>query len=208
MIEETAPDGRPMIHPTDRAAWRAWLTANHTQPTGIWVVMDRRGANPAQVDYESSVEEALCFGWIDSKVVKLDAGRTLQWFSPRRPRGTWARTNKERVARLTAAGLMAPAGLAAVEEAKRIGTWTQLDDVEDLVVPDDLAAAFEAIPPARANWDGFSRSARRAILVWIVQAQRPETRAARVAETARLAAVNEKANQPRPKAATTTDPAD
>ena len=147
----------------------------------------------------SSVEEALCFGWIDSKVVKLDAERTLQWFSPRRPRGTWARTNKERVERLTAEGLMMPAGLAVIEAAKRDGTWTLLDDVEDLIVPDDLAAAFDAAPPARANWDAFSRSARRAILVWIVQAQRPETRAARVSETARRAALNEKANEPRSK---------
>ncbi len=200
MIEDLAPDGRPMIDPPDRAAWRAWLAANHTRPTGVWVVMDRRGANPNAVGYEAAVEEALCFGWIDSKVVKLDAGRTLQWFSPRRPRGTWARTNKERVERLMAAGLMTPAGLAVIEDAKRDGTWSLLDDVEDHVVPDDLAAAFAASPPARENWDAFSRSARRAILVWIVQAQRPETRAARVAETARRAAVNEKANEPRPKA--------
>lgn len=195
MIEDLAPDGRPMIHPPDRAAWRAWLAAYHSRPTGIWVVMDRRGTNPAAVDYESSVEEALCFGWIDSKVVKLDAERTLLWFSPRRPRGTWARSNKERVERLTAAGLMTPAGLAVIEDAKRAGTWTLLDEVEDLVVPADLAAAFAASSPAHANWDAFSRSARRAILVWIVQAQRPETRAKRVAETARLAALNQKANQ-------------
>jgi uncharacterized protein YdeI (YjbR/CyaY-like superfamily) len=193
--DDIAPDGRPMIHPPDRAAWRAWLAANHTRPTGIWVVMDRRGTNPTVVGYEASVEEALCFGWIDSKVVKLDAQRTLQWFSPRRPRGTWARTNKARVERLTAAGLMAPAGLAAIEEAKRLGTWTQLDDVEDLIVPDDLAAAFDAAPPARENWDGSSRSARRAVLVWIVQAQRPETRAKRVAEASRLAQLNEKASR-------------
>lgn len=200
MIEETtAPDGRPMIHPPDRAAWRAWLAANHTRPTGIWVVMDRRGINPTQVDYEAAVEEALCFGWIDSKVVKLDDKRTLQWFSPRRPRGTWARTNKARVERLTAAGLMTPAGLAVIEQAKRDGTWTVLDDVENLVVPDDLAAAFAAAPPAQENWDSFSRSAKMAILYWVIQAKRPETRAARVAETARRAAVNEKANEPRSK---------
>ena len=197
--EAVAPDGRPMVHPPDRGAWRAWLAANHTRPDGVWVVMDRRGTNPTQVDYEASVEEALCFGWIDSKVVKLDAERTLQWFSPRRPRGTWARTNKVRVERLTAAGLMTPAGLAVIEDAKRNGTWTLLDDVEELVVPEDLAAAFAAAPTARANWDAFSRSARRAILVWIAQAVRPETRAARVAETARRAAVNEKANEPRSK---------
>ena len=199
MSEELAPDGRPMIDPPDRAAWRAWLATNHTRPTGVWVVMDRRGTNPTQVDYESAVEEALCFGWIDSKVVKLDTRRTLQWFSPRRPGGTWARTNKARVERLTAAGLMTPAGLAVIEDAKRTGAWTILDDVENLVVPDDLAAAFAAAPPAQANWDAFSRSAKMFILTWIIQAKRPETRAARVAETARLAAVNEKANEPRSK---------
>ena len=199
MSEELAPDGRPMIDPPDRAAWRAWLATNHTRPTGVWVVMDRRGTNPTQVDYESAVEEALCFGWIDSKVVKLDTRRTLQWFSPRRPGGTWARTNKARVERLTAAGLMTPAGLAVIEDAKRTGAWTILDDVENLVVPDDLAAAFAAAPPAQANWDAFSRSAKMFILTWIIQAKRPETRAARVAETARRAAVNEKANEPRSK---------
>jgi uncharacterized protein YdeI (YjbR/CyaY-like superfamily) len=197
--EELAPDGRPMIDPPDRAAWRAWLVTNHTRPTGVWVVMDRRGTNPTQVDYESAVEEALCFGWIDSKVVKLDTKRTLQWFSPRRPGGTWARTNKARVERLTEAGLMTPAGLAVIEDAKRTGAWTILDDVENLVVPDDLAAAFAAAPPAQANWDAFSRSAKMFILTWIIQAKRPETRAARVAETARRAAVNEKANEPRSK---------
>jgi len=199
-IERVAPDGRPMLQPRDRDEWRAWLAANHTRPTGAWVVMDRRATEAAMVPYVEAVEEALCFGWIDSKVVKLDAERTLQWFSPRRPRGTWARSNKERVERLTAEGRMTPAGLAVIEQAKRDGTWTLLDDVEDLVVPDDLAAAFDAAPPARANWDAFSRSARRAILVWIVQAVRPETRAARVAETARRAALGEKANEPRPKA--------
>ena len=199
MSEELAPDGRPMIDPPDRAAWRAWLATNHTRPTGVWVVMDRRGTNPTQVDYESAVEEALCFGWIDSKVVKLDTKRTLQWFSPRRPGGTWARTNKARVERLTEAGLMTPAGLAVIEDAKRTGAWTILDDVENLVVPDDLAAAFAAAPPAQANWDAFSRSAKMFILTWIIQAKRPETRAARVAETARRAAVNEKANEPRSK---------
>ncbi len=198
--ESVAPDGRTMVHPPDRAAWRAWLAANHTRPTGVWVVMDRRETNPTRVDYESAVEEALCFGWIDSKVVKLDPQRTLQWFSPRRPRGTWARTNKARVERLTAAGLMMPSGLAAIEQAKRDGSWTLLDDVENLVVPGDLAAALAGAPPAQANWDAFSRSARMALLLWIAQARRPETRAARIAEIARRAAVNEKANEPRPKA--------
>ena len=122
---------------------------------------------------------------------RLDDQRGLQWFSPRRPTSGWARTNKARVERLIADGLMLPAGLAAIEEAKRNGSWTLLDDVENLVVPDDLAAALAAHPPAREHWDAFSRSRRRALLEWITQAKRPETRANRIAEAAEHAARNE-----------------
>jgi uncharacterized protein YdeI (YjbR/CyaY-like superfamily) len=196
VVEEgTAPDGRPWVHPLDRAAWRAWLVANHATSPGAHLVTWRRHTGKPSVTYDDAVEEALCVGWVDSKAGKLDEDRSLLWFTARRPKSGWSRPNKERVARLTAAGLMLPAGLAAIEEAKRLGTWSLLDDVEDLVVPDDLAAAFAANPPAGANWDAFSRSARRGILEWIVQAKRPATRAQRVDETARLAARNEKANQ-------------
>jgi uncharacterized protein YdeI (YjbR/CyaY-like superfamily) len=194
-VEGIAPDGRPMVEPADRAAWRTWLIANHARGTGTYLVTYRPSTGRELLDYEAAVEEALCVGWIDSKAGRLDDERNLLWFSPRSPRSGWSRSNKERVARLSAADQMLPAGLAAVDEAKQRGTWTMLDEVEDLIVPPDLAAAFDARPPARANWDAFSRSTRRAILVWIVQAKRSETRFARVAETATLAARNEKANQ-------------
>jgi uncharacterized protein YdeI (YjbR/CyaY-like superfamily) len=187
-----------MVHPPDRPSWRAWLAANHRTTRGVWLVTARKGAAQPRIEYDHAVEEALCFGWVDSKPGKLDAERTLLWFSPPNPRSAWSRPNKERVERLTAAGLMAPAGLDAVDEAKRRGTWDILDGVEDLVVPHDLSVALAAAPPGRANWDAFSRSARRGILEWITQAKRPETRASRVDETARRAAVNEKANQWRP----------
>jgi uncharacterized protein YdeI (YjbR/CyaY-like superfamily) len=195
-----APDGRPMVQPADRAAWRAWLIANQATSKGVWLVTFRPSSGRQTLGYEAAVEEALCVGWIDSKGSRLDDERNLQWFSPRSPRSGWSGSNKARVARLSAAGLMLPAGLATVEEAKRRGTWTMLDEVEALVVPPDLAAAFDAHPPARANWEAFSPSTRRQILGWIVQAKRPETRAARIAEIATLAARNEKANQPRPRA--------
>lgn len=149
--------------------------------------------------YEESVEEALCFGWVDSRPRKLDAERTMLWFAPRKPGSGWARTNKQRVERLRAAGLMAPAGLAAVESAKADGSWTKLDAVEDLVVPPDLAAALAEHPPAVANFDAFPKSARRGILEWLVQAKTAPTRAKRVEETARLAQRNERANQWKPK---------
>ncbi len=196
-VEGVAPDGRPTVEPADRAAWRAWLIANHGRGSGVWLLTFRPSTGRQQVDYASSVEEALCVGWIDSKGMGLDDERSLQWFAPRSPRSAWARSNKERVARLEADGLMLPAGRAAIEEAKRRGTWTLLDDVEDLIVPPDLSQALDANPPGRAHWDAFSPSSRRAILEWISQARRPETRAARIAETAMRAARNEKANQPR-----------
>jgi uncharacterized protein YdeI (YjbR/CyaY-like superfamily) len=143
------------------------------------------------------VEEALCVGWVDATGRTLDDERGIQWFAPRRPKSGWARSNKERVARLEAAGLMLPAGLAAIEQAKQNGMWTLLDDVENLVVPDDLAAALATSPPAAENWEAFSKSARRAMLEWVVQAKRPETRADRIARIADAASRNERAYPPR-----------
>jgi uncharacterized protein YdeI (YjbR/CyaY-like superfamily) len=167
----------------------------------VWVVLWRRRSGRTGLTYDEAVEEALCFGWIDSKQVKLDEDRSLQRFSPRKRGSGWARTNKVRIERLLAEGRMAEPGLALIEEAKRDGSWTLLDAVEDLVVPDDLAAAFADHPGSRERWDGFPRSVRRAALEWIVQARRPETRARRVAETARLTARGERpgpAGQRRP----------
>ena len=152
----------------------------------------RKGSGRTGLTYDEAVEEALCFGWIDGRAGKLDDRRTMIWFSPRKRGSGWARTNKVRVERLLAEGLMAAPGLALIEEAKRDGSWTRLDAVEDLAVPDDLAAAFAGQPGSRERWDGFPRSVRRAALEWIVQAKRPETRARRVTETAQMAARGER----------------
>ncbi|HEY9378817.1 MAG TPA: YdeI/OmpD-associated family protein, partial [Jiangellaceae bacterium] len=166
---------------------------------GVWFVSWRKPAGKSGPGYEDAVEEALCFGWIDSVGRKLDEDRTMLWFSPRKPGSGWARPNKERVDRLTAGGLMAPAGQRVIDQARADGSWSRLDDVENLIVPDDLAEAFASRPPARKYWDAFPRSVRRSILEWIVLAKREATRAARIEETARLAQVNERANQWRPK---------
>ena len=196
MIGETAPDGRPMVGPFDRAGWRAWLIDNHPSSNGVYLVSWRRASGRTSVPYEDAVEEALCVGWIDSSGKNIDEQRSIQWFAPRRPRSVWARSNKERVARLMAAGLMLPAGLAAIEDAKRSGMWTLLDDVEKLVVPDDLVAALKARPRARERWDAFPPSARRAMLQWVVEARRPETRAGRIGQIAEKASRNERAYPP------------
>jgi uncharacterized protein YdeI (YjbR/CyaY-like superfamily) len=158
-------------------------------------VLWRQTSGRTGLTYEEAVLEALCFGWIDSTASKLDDERTMLRFSPRKRGSGWARTNKRRIERLLAEGLMAEPGLALVEEARRDGSWTMLDAVEDLIVPDDLAAAFAAHPGSRERWDGFPRSVRRGVLEWIVQAKRPETRARRVAETASLAARGERPGQ-------------
>jgi uncharacterized protein YdeI (YjbR/CyaY-like superfamily) len=186
-------DDGERFQPDSLAEWRAWLAANHTRGAGVWLVTWKASAPGPTISYEDSVEQALCFGWVDSKGKALDAERTMLWFAPRRSRSGWSRPNKQRIERLLAAGLMAPAGLALVEAAKADGSWTLLDAVEDLIVPDDLAAAFDAHPGARANWDAFPRSPRRAMLEWLVQARKPETRARRVAEIAEKAAHNERA---------------
>jgi uncharacterized protein YdeI (YjbR/CyaY-like superfamily) len=192
-------DEAARVHPDTRAAWRKWLASNHDSSKGVWLVSWRKRSGKDGPSYEDAVEEALCFGWVDSTARKLDDDRTMLWFSPRKPGSGWARPNKERVERLTAASLMTPAGQRVIDAARADGSWSRLDDVENLVVPDDLAAALDSRPPARQNWDAFPRSVRRSILQWIVVAKRDTTRAGRIEETARLAQVNERANQWQPK---------
>lgn len=189
----------PLVEAQDRATWRAWLEANHATGTGAWLVTWRAGRGPAVLDYDAAVEEALCFGWVDSRPARVDADRTKLYFAPRSPRSAWSGPNRERVERLARAGLMAPAGLAAVERAKSNGMWSHLEAVERLEVPDDLAAALAGRPAAAENFAAFPRSTRRGILEWIAAARRPGTRSARVQETALLAARNERANQWRPR---------
>ena len=183
------------IHPETRAAWRAWLEQHHGRTEGVWLISYTRATGKPRLTYDEAVEEALCFGWIDSTARTLDDERTMQWFAPRKPRSSWSKPNKERVARLLAAGLLAPAGLAKIDAAKQDGSWSALDAVEALEVPPDLGAALAASPAAQQHWDAFPRSVKRGILAWIATARRPETRAKRVAETARLAADNIRAHQ-------------
>jgi uncharacterized protein YdeI (YjbR/CyaY-like superfamily) len=193
MAPKPAPDNA--VHPETRAAWRGWLERHHARGEGVWLVEWKTATGRPRVGYDAAVEEALCFGWVDSKVNALDAERSLLWFAPRKPRTGWSAPNKDRVERMIAAGLMTAAGLAKVEAAKADGSWSKLDAVEALRVPDDLAAALAAHPPAATLWDAFPRSVKRGVLEWIATAKRPETRAARIAETARLAQRGERANQ-------------
>lgn len=184
----------PRVVVESRDAWRTWLAANHQSATSIWLVTWKKG-DPRHVSYDAIVEEALCFGWIDSRPRKLDAARTMLLISPRKSGSAWSQVNRQRVEALTAAGLMHASGLQRVADAKQDGSWSKLEPIDDLVLPEDLAKALDAQPEARANWDVFPKSARRGILEWIIQAKLPKTRAARIKITASEAARNKRANQ-------------
>lgn len=185
----------PSVHPLTRADWRAWLEAHHATQAGVWLVFFKKATGQPRVDYDEAVEEALCFGWIDSKPNKLDAERSLLWFAPRKAGTGWSRPNEQRVERLIAEGRMAEAGLRKIEQARADGSWSRLDAVEEGVIPDDLAVALAAQPPAAECFAAFPRSVRRGILEWILHARTAATRSRRIEETATLAARNERANQ-------------
>jgi uncharacterized protein YdeI (YjbR/CyaY-like superfamily) len=172
----------PIYHPADRVAWRLWLAANHETARGAWVASWRKPSDRPPVPYEELVEEAICFGWIDSTVNIYDDERGLQLMTPRKPKSGWTRLNRRRAASMDDQGLMTDAGRRAIEVGQANGFWTIYDTVEDLIEPDDLSTALDANPAARSIWDGFPPSVRKAMLWWVVSAGRPETRATRVAK--------------------------
>ena len=169
---------------TSRAELRAWLEAHHAQPESIWLVTYKKSARPElYVPIGDVIQEALCFGWIDSQAARLDDERTMVRLSPRKKGSAWSAINKAHVAELEQQGLITDAGWATIDEAKEDGSWEFLDDVEAGIIPDDLAEAFAAVPGSREQFESFPRSSTRATLEWIKTAKRPETRAKRIAET-------------------------
>jgi uncharacterized protein YdeI (YjbR/CyaY-like superfamily) len=180
---------------TSRAELRKWLSANHERTASVWLITWKKADLVRHVPYDAVVEELLCFGWVDSLPRKLDEQRSMLLISPRKAKSNWSKVNRDRVERLLADGLMHPPGLKLVDEAKARGTWDALDAVEALTVPEDLLAALASVSGAGENFANFPKSAKRGILEWISNAKQPATRAKRVAETARLAAQNIRANQ-------------
>jgi uncharacterized protein YdeI (YjbR/CyaY-like superfamily) len=185
--------GYPIYHAESRAQWRAWLEAKHASARGVWLCSWRSHANKPVCPYPEAVEEAICFGWIDSTVNVLDEHRALQLMTPRRPKSGWTRLNRRRAADMESAGLMTDAGRRAVEIAQANGWWTITDTVEDLGEPDDLAKALDASPEARAHWNEFPPSARKAMLWWVVTAAKAQTRAGRIDTIVEKAARRERA---------------
>lgn len=188
------PKAYPQIEVTSRAEWRAWLEAHYSRAEGIWLVTYKQHCGERYVPYDAIVEEALCFGWIDSLPRKLDRDRTQLYISPRRPGSPWSRLNQQRVQRLIKQGQMTAAGQDKIDQAQKDGSWSIYDEVEDLIIPPDLAAALQANEPAQGYFQAFSNSAKKGILWWIKSAKRPATREQRIEKTVRLAAENIKAN--------------
>ena len=173
--------GFPIYHAQSRAQLRAWLEQHHDTAPGLWLCSWRSAEAGPRCPYPEVVEEAICFGWIDSTVTVLDDDRALQLLTPRKPKSGWTRLNRRRVADMEAAGLMTDAGRRAVEVARHNGRWTIYDAVEDLIEPDELAAALDANAAARRAWDGFPPSARKQMLWWVIGAAKEDTRARRIA---------------------------
>lgn len=197
MSKRFAGDALDRLWVSDRASWRAWLEENHGRDAGVWLVTFKKATGKPRVEYDDAVEEALCFGWIDSVVRTLDGERSMQLFTPRKARSPWSQSNKLRVEKLVFADLMRAAGIAKVEDAKRDGSWDAYAVAESLEEPDDLRAALAAGPgAAKTNWDAFSPASRRAILWWLHSARRPETRAQRITTIVSEAARNRRANFP------------
>ena len=192
--KEERHNGQPTVAAATRAAWRAWLKKHHASERSVWLIIHHKNSGTPCVLYEEAVEEALCFGWIDSIAHKRDATSKYQFFAQRKPKSNWSKANRERAERMIAEGTMTPAGQALIDAAKRSGAWEALVDVQNSVIPDDLQRRLDKNKTAREHFLAFPPSSKRIILEWILNAKKPETRQKRIEETVALAAKNIKAN--------------
>jgi len=183
------------IYPQSQQEWRQWLIENHLLEQSVWVLGYKKATGKTSVSWSDVVDEALCFGWIDGMRKSLDEERFIQFVCKRKPKSGWSKINKEKIERLIADGLMTEAGFKSIEIAKQNGSWTLLDEVEELTVPNDLEVAFTSNPGAADFFFGLSKSVRKMMLQWVAFAKKPETRQNRINEIATLAAQKLKPKQ-------------
>ena len=184
-----------VFHPKTIAAWRKWLERNHASKQAVWLIFYNKKSAKTSITWSEAVDVALCFGWIDSKKISVDEETAHQFVSKRKAKSTWSKINKEKIVALTEAGLMSEAGFKSIEVAKQNGSWSLLDDVEELIVPADLEKAFRLHKGSKEYFDSLSKSVRKMMLQSLVLAKRPETRQNRIDEIARLAALGKKPKQ-------------
>lgn len=172
--------------PSTRQHWRAWLEEHHATKPAIWVIYARKKSALPGITYVEAVEEALCFGWIDSRAQPINENTYRQFFSPRKPTSGWSKVNKERIQGLIQTGLMRDPGLRCINQAKQNGSWAMLDDIEALIIPADLEKAWQERPTAKAYFSTLCRSDKRALLLGLVLAKRAVTRQKRIDELIQL----------------------
>lgn len=187
-------NGAPALYAKTRKDWRKWLEKNYQEKNAVWLIIYHKGSGTPSATYDEAVEEAICFGWIDSIAHKRDGESRYQFFAQRKPKSNWSRANRARAEQMIAAGLMMPSGQAMIDLAKTSGTWDALTDVQNAVIPDDLQQLLDQNKTAKANFLAFPPSSKRIILEWILNAKKPETRQKRIKETVDLATNNIKAN--------------
>ena len=173
--------GLPKIQPKSREAWRAWLEKNHASSSGIWLVYAKKHTGIPSLTYNDAVEEALCFGWIDSLLHPIDDSRYRQIFTPRKKTSRWSALNKKRVERLIAAGQMTAAGMKMIEHAKTAGHWDAHAKTDALTMPAELRKAVDGNAAAKKNWPTYTESQRKGFLRMVADAKTDETRATRIA---------------------------
>jgi len=171
------------LHVLSTQEWRDWLQQNHTKKQSVWLIQYKKNSDTPSISWSEAVDEALCFGWIDSTRRPIDEEKYMQYFGKRKANSTWSKVNKEKVEKLIADGRMTSAGLESIKIAKQNGSWTILDAVEALIIPEDLEVAFETTPGSKDFFLSLSKSAKKNILAWLVLARRPETRLQRIKET-------------------------
>jgi uncharacterized protein YdeI (YjbR/CyaY-like superfamily) len=184
------------FHPKTRIQWRKWLEKNHSISVGVWMIYFKKESSKRKFTYVDAVEEALCFGWIDSQPRKIDDKKSALKFTPRKPKSIWSKLNKQRIEKLIEQKLMRPAGLGKIEQAKKDGSWNILNSsdhhADNNTLPEELKKAFSKNKKALANFNGFAPGYRKRFFFWIDNAKTPETKAARIKQTLLMASANKK----------------
>jgi len=181
---------KPELHFNNRKEWRLWLHENHNHSKGIYLILYKVSSKRHNMRWEEAVQEALCYGWIDSTVKNIDHERRRQLFTPRKLKSVWSKLNKSYIEQLVANNLMHKSGMMKIEIAKQNGSWTALDNVENLIIPKDLQKAFDKNPIAYKNYQKFSKTYKKGYLYWLNQAKREETKEKRISEIIRFCEKN------------------
>ena len=188
-----------LFYPETKQHWRKWLTENHRRKDAVWLIFYNKKSTRPTISWSDAVDEALCFGWIDSKAETLDAESHRHYFCKRKPNSTWSKINKQKIETLTGKGLMTKAGFDVIERAKQNGSWTILDEVEELIIPSELEKAFEKFENSGDYFSSISKSKKKVLLQWIALARTETTRQKRIFEIAESASQEQQPKQFRPK---------